>query len=190
MGYFEAEPALGHRLLAPRVAYVIGSKGPSGPNLAPVSNVTSVSRVPQVVVVAVYREWTTFQNLQAAERFTISVPHRKLNDVVWRLGDRYSGFVPQEGMTKLDACEEHVSHEASSAGPVLRDAIGWLECRIVGRGDIESDHGIFFGAVTCAHFNSRYLDTDGGYTTNSEPVMQVVRNTFTTSTEYWENEYF
>jgi flavin reductase (DIM6/NTAB) family NADH-FMN oxidoreductase RutF len=72
---FEADPSVGHRLLAPRIAYVIGTTGAKGPDLAPVSNLTSVSRSPQVIVIAVYKEWQTYANLREGSGFTVSVPH-------------------------------------------------------------------------------------------------------------------
>jgi flavin reductase (DIM6/NTAB) family NADH-FMN oxidoreductase RutF len=176
---FEVDASIGHRVLAPRIAYLIGTHGSAGPNMAPVSNVTSVSRSPQVVVIAVYKDG-----------FTISVPHLSQNDAVWKLGEKYSGFKPITGHTKLDDCGVPIIYDISSLGPVLADAIGWLECKIIGRGEIESDHGIFFAGVARAHFNENYLSASGDHFPDSKPVMQVVGNTFATSGDNWINDYF
>ncbi len=187
---FEVEPSIGHRLLAPRVAYLIGTYGSDLPNLAPISNVTSVSREPQVLVVAVYREWQTYRNLCNAKGFTISVPTIGHNEAVWRLGEKYSGFTPTGSGTKLEQCGASLDYQWSEYGPVLADGVGWLECTIVGGSDVETDHGVFFGRVTRAVFNEEFLGEDGYYIKNSEPVMQLVGNTFATSTEAWTNKYF
>ena len=186
----EADSSVGHRLLAPRIAYVIGTRGSGGPDLAPISNVTSVSRSPQVIVVAVFKEWQTYANLVAGKGFTLSVPTRGQNDAVWRLGEKYSGFTPAAGHTKLDECGTPIDLEASEYGPALSESIGWLECQITSTADIKGDHGVFFGGVVAAHFNEKYLTADGMYKQNSEPVMQVVGNTFASSTDHWTNEYF
>jgi flavin reductase (DIM6/NTAB) family NADH-FMN oxidoreductase RutF len=186
---FEADPSVGHRLLAPRIAYLIGTTGSNGPDLAPISNLTSVSRTPQVLVIAVYKEWQTYANLQEAGGFTVSVPHRAQNDAVWKLGEKYSHFTPPAGQSKLDACGNAIVPKFES-GPVLADAIGWLECKIVATSDIESDHGIFFGGVARAFFNDRFLTEDGQYIIDSRPVMQLVGNVFATSGETWTNDYF
>jgi flavin reductase (DIM6/NTAB) family NADH-FMN oxidoreductase RutF len=186
---FEADPSVGHRLLAPRIAYVIGTTGAKGPDLAPVSNLTSVSRSPQVIVIAVYKEWQTYANLREGSGFTVSVPHVGQNDAVWKLGEKYSHFVPPAGRTKLEECGNPILTQLAS-GPVMADAIGWLECHIVGTSDIESDHGIFFGGVVRSFFNERFLTEDGQYIADSRPVMQLVGNVFATSGESWTNEYF
>ncbi|MGW3282712.1 flavin reductase family protein [Nocardia rhamnosiphila] len=66
---------LAHRLLAPRIAYLIGTKDESGvANLIPVSNLTSVSTKPQQVAIAVLKQWRTYENLLNAEGFTVTVP--------------------------------------------------------------------------------------------------------------------
>jgi flavin reductase (DIM6/NTAB) family NADH-FMN oxidoreductase RutF len=187
---FEASSSVGHRLLAPRIAYVVGSRGGTGPNMAPISNLTSISWDPQLLVVAVFKEWRTYQNLLKGPGFTVSVPPRHLNDAVWRLGDKYSGFEPHPGRSKLDECGTPIDHTASSFGPVLADGVGWLECRIVQVVDVHGDHGVFVGGVVRAFFNESYMTEDGYYVKNSQPVMQLVGNTFATSTEPWENTHF
>lgn len=187
---FEVDPSFGHRLLAPRIGYVIGSHGTKGPNMAPVSNLTSVSRSPQVIVVAVYKEWQTYANLQAAAGFTVSVPHAAQNEAVWRLAEKYSGFTPPTGTTKLEACGGRLTYDASDFGPVLDEAIGWLECKLIKRAEIDGDHGVFFAGVTRAYFNELYVTGNGDHLAESQPLMQLVGNVFTTSGRRWTNEYF
>lgn len=190
MAYFEVEPDVGHRLLAPRIAYLIGTYGVHGPNLIPVSNVTAVSRKPQVLVISVYKEWETYHNLRGATGFTLCVPTVDNIDAVWRLGSKYSGFEPPAGASKLSSCGAEIDLKASSLGPVLADGAGWMECEIVQEAGIESDHGIFFGRVRRVAFESRILTAEGQYLRNSRPVMQVVKNSFSTSEDHWEIPYF
>lgn len=48
--------AAAHRLLAPRIAYLIGTKDKrEEPDLIPVSNLTSVSTEPQHVAIAIFK---------------------------------------------------------------------------------------------------------------------------------------
>jgi flavin reductase (DIM6/NTAB) family NADH-FMN oxidoreductase RutF len=189
MEFIEVGADVGHRLLAPRIAYLVGTEGPGGPNLIPVSNVTSVSREPQLVVVAIYKKWQTNSNLKNGSGFTLSVPTADQTEIVWRLGAKYSGFVPPPGKSVLDACGGAIDYEASTMGPVLMESIGWLECRTVDEARIESDHGIFFGRVMRSFFNPTILNKDGLYIMNSRPSMQVVKNSFATTTDHWQIPY-
>jgi flavin reductase (DIM6/NTAB) family NADH-FMN oxidoreductase RutF len=176
-----------HRLLAPRTGYLIGTSGANGPDVTPISNVTQVSADPQIFVIAVYRKWQTYRNLQEAAGFTLSVPRVEHANIVWRLGQRFSGFAVPEGETKLEASGGSFDHAASGFGPVLVDATGWCECEVMTQLDVpEADHGLFLGRVLRGAFNEKYMRSDGMYVQNSEPLMQVVLNRFATSTSHWE----
>jgi flavin reductase (DIM6/NTAB) family NADH-FMN oxidoreductase RutF len=171
-----------HRLLAPRVAYLVGTRSPQGePNLIPVSNVTSISTNPQLIVVAVYRAWRTYDNLQVAEGFTLSVPTDDHREGVWKLGARYSHYTFLDRRTKLAESRLSVDERSDLPGPVLADGIGWLSCRITARPDFGGDHGVFIAEVVQAEFNDDYLSDEGKPTADLRPLMQVTGNTFTTS---------
>ena len=183
----EAPARLCHRLLAPRIGYLIGTVGSEGPNIAPISNVTQVSADPQIFVVAVYRKWQTYANLLAAKGFTLSVPRTEHADIVWRLGQRFSGFEIPDGKDKLSASGGSFDFEVSAFGPVLSDATGWCEAELVTQVNApEADHGIFLGRVLRGQFNEAFMNPDGTYLRNSHPLMQVVLNNFATSSDQWE----
>jgi flavin reductase (DIM6/NTAB) family NADH-FMN oxidoreductase RutF len=94
-----------HRLLAPRIAYLIGTRSPGGdPNLIPVSNVTSISTDPEQVLIAVHHRWATCDNLCEAQGFTLSVPDSSQLEGVWRLGARYSGYRVASRAEKQATC--------------------------------------------------------------------------------------
>lgn len=188
----DVAPDVSHRLLAPRMVGVIGSRNRQGTdNLAPVSNMTSVSRSPQVVVIAVYREWQTYANLMTSEGFTISIPRDDQLQVVWRLGEKYSGFHFSKEEDKISAAGAEIQSLEGWYGPVLNDAVGWLNCRICEKVRAEKfDHGLFFGEVVGAQFSERDLDERGEYLRNSKPLMQVAGNRFATSSDFRTIPYF
>lgn len=171
-----------HRLLAPRIAYLIGTRSADGePNLIPVSNVTSISTDPQLIVIAVYRAWKTYDNLQATDSFTLSVPTAEQQDGVWKLGARYSRYDFPDRTTKLTASGLTLDHNPDLPGPVLTDGIGWLSCQITSRLDVEGDHGVYIGKITHAEFNDDHLTPDGTPTHDLRPLMQITGNRFTTA---------
>jgi flavin reductase (DIM6/NTAB) family NADH-FMN oxidoreductase RutF len=171
-----------HRLLAPRVAFLIGTVSPEGvANLIPVSNTTSVSTDPQQVLIAVLKRWTTYANLQAGIGFTVSVPTNEQSDGVWRLGARYSGFNPPDNVTKLATCGLSLDHNVSHYGPVLATGIGWLSCRVVARLDLAGNHGLTVGQVEAAGFDDDTFDADGSPLRELTPLMQVTGNRFVTA---------
>jgi flavin reductase (DIM6/NTAB) family NADH-FMN oxidoreductase RutF len=169
-----------HRLFAPRIAYLVGTRSPDGePNLIPVSNVTSISTDPQLIVVAVYRAWKTYDNLQTTDAFTVSVPTADQQDGVWKLGARYSRYDFPDRATKLTESGLALDHRPDLPGPVLTDGIGWLSCRITARPDVGGDHGVYIGEITHVEFNDDHLTTDGTPTHDPRPLMQITGNRFT-----------
>lgn len=181
-----------HRLLAPRIAYLIGTIGnDKAPNLIPVSNLTSVSTRPQQVALAVYKSWTTYETLQTARGFTVSVPVMDQLDAVWKLGARYSRFPTGEPAEKLAASGLDLDHQASDYGPVLPAGIGWMSCRTIARLDLGGDHGIVVGQIEHIWFNPDYMDPDGTPRGTPHPVMQQTGNQFTsTSNESTSIPYY
>ncbi|NKY60524.1 flavin reductase family protein [Nocardia flavorosea] len=175
---------LAHRLLAPRIAYLIGTKDENGTaNLIPVSNLTSVSTKPQQVAIAVLKQWRTYKNLLAAEGFTVTVPTIDQLDSVWKLGARYSKSRVVDPVEKLASCGLELDRGASPFGPVVPSGIGWLSCRVVARIDLNGDHGITVGEVEQVWFNPEYLTAEGKPKDSVHPLMQQTGNLFTTSAD-------
>ncbi len=182
--------AKAHRLLAPRVAYLIGTRDAGGEaNLIPVSNVTSVSTAPELVVVSVFTEWQTYHNLRATAEFTISVPRAGQVDGVWKLGARYSRFTFADRTAKLAASGLAILDDGGLPGPVLTDGLGWFVCRIAHRVDVPSDHGIFVAEITHVEFDADSFDRDGNPGGGLDPLMQVTGNLFTTAGERFSVDY-
>jgi flavin reductase (DIM6/NTAB) family NADH-FMN oxidoreductase RutF len=180
-----------HRLLAPRVAYLIGTRAAGdAPNLIPVSNLTSISTEPQQIVLAVYKQWQTHENLRVGDGFTVSVPHVDQLEGVWRLGAKYSRYPYASNAEKITASGLSVDHETSLYGPVLADGIGWATCRIIAKLDFEGDHGVYVGQIEHVNFNPQYLNSDGTPRGDVHPVMQITGNIFTTSADTRTIPYF
>ncbi|MET8799502.1 flavin reductase family protein [Nocardia sp. NPDC004568] len=181
-----------HRLLAPRVAYLIGTSTHDGrPNLIPVSNVTSVSTDPQHVAVAVFKEWDTCRAMTSSPGFALSVPVSNQLEAVWKLGAKYSRFPFGSTEEKLRASGIDWNLEMSGYGPVVLSGIGWMSCRTIARIDLAGDHVTFIGEVEAAWFNPEFLHPDGTPISAVRPVMQQTGNRFTTAGhEMWTMDYF
>ncbi|SUA42962.1 Flavin reductase like domain [Nocardia africana] len=175
---------MAHRLLAPRIAYLVGTKDQNSiANLIPVSNLTSVSTKPQQVGIAVLKQWRTSENLMVADGFTVTVPTIEQLESVWKLGARYSKFPVVDPVEKLASCGLELDYNASPYGPIVPSGIGSLSCRVVARIDLNGDHGITVGEVEQVWFNSEYLTTEGKPATATQPLMQQTGNLFTTSSK-------
>jgi flavin reductase (DIM6/NTAB) family NADH-FMN oxidoreductase RutF len=182
--------ARAHRLLAPRIAYLVGTRSPDNEsNLIPVSNVTSVSTEPQHILIAVHKRWTTHQNLQRTEGFTLSVPLRTQVDGIWRLGARYSRFEFPDTRAKLAASGLDLTDDPAKPGPILTDGLGWMSCQTIARHDHGGDHGIFVGQVVEVAFNPTHYTADGTPTSDLTPIMQVSGNRFTAPGPAFEVDY-
>lgn len=180
-----------HRVLAPRVAYLIGTRATDdSPNLIPVSNLTSISTEPQQVMLAVYKQWQTHKNLRDGDGFTVSVPHFDQLEGVWTLGAKYSRYPYVSNTAKIAASGLFVDHDASPYGPIVADGIGWATCRIIAKLDFDGDHGIYVGQIEHVNFNPQYLNSDGTPRGDVRPLMQITGNLFTTSADTRTIAYF
>ncbi|WP_280314204.1 flavin reductase family protein [Nocardia abscessus] len=173
-----------HRLLAPRIAYLVGTRSRNGTaNLIPVSNLTSVSTDPQQIAIAVYKKWATYENLCSAAGFSVTVPTIEQLDGVWKLGARYSKYPATEPAEKLSGSGLEIDFGLSAYGPVVPAGLGWLSCRTIARLDLGGDHGIVIGRVEAVWFNTRHFNSDGTPKGASHPLMQQTGNLFTTTAD-------
>jgi flavin reductase (DIM6/NTAB) family NADH-FMN oxidoreductase RutF len=119
-----------HRLLAPRIAYLIGTRAADGTrNLIPVSNVTSISTDPQQLAVAVYKQWETHRTLLAAdgcigqqESVLLSLPAKLLH--VMDLVARQKPPQRVEQLHRYILVKQHAHRIKPGAWPGTRRCIG------------------------------------------------------------------
>jgi flavin reductase (DIM6/NTAB) family NADH-FMN oxidoreductase RutF len=149
-----------------------------------------VSTDPQHVLLAVYKQWHTYETLLNTEGFTLSVPLISHLQGVWKLAARYSRYPTTNTQEKLVASDLSFDYDISPYGPVLVDGIGWMDCQIVELADFGGDHGLIIGLAQRAWFNPEFLNLDGIPHTQVNPLMQVTGNRFTTATQYQQVAYY
>ena len=179
-----------HRILSPRLVFCIGTIAKDGTqNIIPITNVTSVSVDPCQVLVAIYKEWQTCRNLQTTNGFTLSLASKEQLELVWKLGAKYSGY--QSTLSKTEEFKNSLDFEFSSYGPVLKDALGWLELEIVSRPDsAKGDHLMIVGECKKTMVNPDYYDTQINPIGMPKPLMQWERNNFSSADDIFSIEYF
>src|SRR5947207_91105 len=119
-----------HRVMAPRIAYLVVTVDPVREfDVAPVSNVTSLSTDPQRLVLAVYSEWQTCRNLQAAPEFSISIPSVDKLTSVWLAAHRYAKLQIPDTWPKIDVAGFSRIPATSVPTPLLAECYAHLECR-------------------------------------------------------------
>ena len=179
-----------HRLLSPRVAYLIGARSATASNIIPISNVTSISTDPELIGVGVYREWSFVEVLRASSGFTISLPSVEQLDLTWKLGASYSHYRGNGSGGKLQEFEAELDQTWSDVGPVLRDCIGRLECTIADVLPTTGDHVWFIGSPVKLELDESIFDDSGMPKTEFQPVMQVIGNWMTTASHFMTVDYF
>ena len=179
-----------HCILAPRLVVTIGTKAPDGrANIIPINNITSVSTEPGMVIIAVYKPWVTAANLQTAKGFTVSVPQRSQLELVWKLGAKYSGY--NSGQDKIEEFGNELDLEFSPHGPVLKDALGWLECKIIDLPkDVGGNHLMVIGQFTKAMVNPEFYNEAISPQGNPKPFMQWEHNKFAEASDIFSIPYF
>lgn len=180
-----------HRLLAPRIAYLIGTRDRDGtPNVVPVSNVTSASIHPQHLLLAVYKQWRTYETLLNTDGFTLSIPLISHLQGVWKLGARYSYYPAKNPQEKLAASGLSFDYDISSYGPILTDGARWITCQTIQLADFCGDQGIVVGQAQRAWYNPGFLDLEGVPHTQANPLMQITGNRFTTTAQLHQVPYY
>lgn len=179
-----------HRILAPRLVVTIGTTAPDGrKNVIPINNITSISTDPGMVIIAVYKPWITAENLKTAKGFTVSVPHREQLELIWKLGQKYSGY--NSGKDKIEEFASDLDLDFSDYGPVLKGALGWLECKIIDLPkDVGGNHLLVIGQFTKAMVNPDYYDQEISPKGNPKPFMQWERNNFAEASDIFSIDYF
>ncbi len=179
-----------HRILAPRLVVLVGSKSSDGhSNIIPISNITSVSVKPSMVVIAIYKPWTTTANLKTAKGFTISVPQKDQLELVWKLGQKYSGY--NSDKDKIEEFGDELDLEFSEFGPVLKNSLGWVEYEIVDRpSEGEGDHMLFIGKVKKAMVNPKFYSDEVVPIGSPKPFMQWTSNTFAEPTDLFSIDFY
>ena len=150
---------------------------------------TSVSVEPELIAVAVLKQWDTFSNLMTADGFTLSVPRLSHLEGVWKLGSRYSRYPYDDSAEKLRDCGLALSDPSDRPGPVLTDGLGWMECRTIHRLDSIGDHGLFIGEIRHVEFDESAYSPQGDPTGQLRPLMQVTGNLFTTGSDLVQTPY-
>jgi flavin reductase (DIM6/NTAB) family NADH-FMN oxidoreductase RutF len=179
-----------HRILTPRLVVTIGTVNESGrPNIIPINNITSVGVRPGMVLIAVYKPWITASNLKTALGFTVSVPQHSQLPLIWKLGQKYSGY--KSGKDKIEEFKENLDLEFSKYGPVLIGAQGWLECEIIDRpNEAGADHYIVVGKYTKAVANTAFFDQDVSPINNPKPFMQWNSNNFSEASDVFSIDFY
>lgn len=179
-----------HRILAPRLVVTIGTTSEDGrKNIIPINNITPISTDPGMVLIAIYKEWITAENLKTAKGFTVSVPQRQQLELIWKLGQKYSGY--SSGKDKIEEFKSDLDLEFSEYGPVLKNALGWLECKVIDLPkDVGGNHLLVIGQFTKAMINPEYYDENISPKGNPKPFMQWERNNFAEASDIFSIEYF
>lgn len=179
-----------HRILAPRLVVLIGTTSKDGrKNIIPINNITSISTDPGMVLIAVYKEWITAGNLAQAEGFTISVPSREQLELVWKLGQKYSGY--KSGQGKMEEFKDSLDLNFSEYGPVLKDCLGWIECKIIDlTKDVGGNHLMVVGRYSKAAVNPKHYNAEISPIGNPKPFMQWERNNFAEASDIFSIDYF
>jgi flavin reductase (DIM6/NTAB) family NADH-FMN oxidoreductase RutF len=179
-----------HRLLAPRLIAMIGTVSENGrKNIIPINNITSISTDPGMVLIAVHHPWITADNLKSARGFTISVPSEEQLELVWKLAPKYSGY--ESEIDKIEEFKTYLDTEFSEFGPVLKNALCWIECEVAGRpNEAGGNHILVIGKYNKAAADGRYFDADLNPVDNPKPVMQWAGNRFSSASDIVQIPYY
>ena len=169
-----------HRLIAPRIAYIVTTVDEKGRvNAGSFSNLTSVSTEPERVVLGVYKDWDTIKNIRKTREFVVNVPSKHLLDKVWECGDKYAGNPIPYGVDELKIAGLTELPSEKIRPPRVAECFGHLECKVVWIKDV-GDHYLVLGEVVAASFTKGVLDKDFiQIIPKTMPLFEISRGFFT-----------
>jgi flavin reductase (DIM6/NTAB) family NADH-FMN oxidoreductase RutF len=190
MGMRSIDTKHAHRLLSPRVAYLVGAGSGENANVIPASNVTSISTDPELLGVGIYHEWSMVDKIRTGGGFTLSLPSYEDLELLWKLGATYSHYHGDGSGGKMREFESRLDIVWSERGPVLNNALGQLQCKVEQELRDLGDHIWFVASVERFVADERYLNEEALPETKYHPVMQVVGNWMTTAAGFRQLDFF
>ncbi|RLE69899.1 MAG: flavin reductase family protein [Thermoprotei archaeon] len=145
-------------LLHPRPAYVVGAGRYGGKvNFMAASWVTPVAEEPPRVAVAIDVESYTYELLKEYGEYTVNIlPLDMLKELY------FFGSTSGREVDKVKELGLKIAKGLKVNAPVLENAIGVLECKIVGEFESE-DTTLFIGDVLTARAHEEFFDARRGW---------------------------
>ncbi len=169
-----------HRILAPRIAYIVTTVDKLGRvNAGSFSNLTSVSTDPERLVLAVYKAWDTIRNIRATREFVVNVPSKNLLREVWICGDKYAGNPIPPGIDELKIAGLTEISSKKVRPPRVAECPMHLECKVVWIKNV-GDHYLILGDIVSASYTHGVFDQDFiQIISKTLPLMEISRDFFT-----------
>ena len=150
-----------HRLLAPRVPFLVSSEHEGHRNLAPISNVTSIATEPERVCVAIAHGWTTGRFIELTGEFVLNLLPAELLESLWICGSGYSKISIPSGLSKAEAAGLTLIPSLKVTPQTVAEAVGSIECKVFSKHDV-GDHLLFLADIVAAKARSDGWDAKSG----------------------------
>lgn len=158
-----------HRILSPRIAYLVTTVDKNGRvNAAAFSNLTSVSVKPQRLVLSVFHAWDTLKNIRATKEFVVNVPSFSLLEKVWICGDKYAGNPIPEGVNELEVAKLTALRSNKVRPPRIAECLTHLECKVRWIKNV-GDHHLILADIVDASYSQ------GAFNSDLIPMVQKIR---------------
>jgi flavin reductase (DIM6/NTAB) family NADH-FMN oxidoreductase RutF len=171
-----------HRLLAPRLVALIGSKfavEPKGWNLAPISNIACMSNEPQRIGIAVYEKWATCRNILLSREFSVNMADKSLLSEVWIAAHQYSELNYPPSLSKMDLLRLTATRGTLTETPLIAECYANIECKVVFDRSV-GDHHLFVADILSAYVREDVLTAQN--TVNLDRVTPIFQNS---GKEFW-----
>lgn len=175
-----------HRLMAPRITYLIVSEEHPGEwNTSPISNVISVSTNPQRLVISIYNEWSTLNNICRNGIFSINILpiSRETVQGIWICGGQYGGIPNPKNKKKNEAANLKFEWHGFEV-PTIRESLASLICKVREKMPV-GDHTMFLADIEKCYCGEPYWDKGNTRPLFDDwrPIMQASGDIFTSSSE-------
>jgi len=169
-----------HRLICPRVVYIITTISKNGVvNAGSFTNLTSVSSNPQRLVFSTVERNDTFKNIRQTREFVVNIPSVSLLEKVWICGDKYAKMPIPSHISELTVVNFTPISSEKVKPPRIKECFGHLECKVVWIRNV-GDHFLILGEVVAASCNEGTFDRQFiPRVEKTKPLLQISGPYFT-----------
>ncbi|WP_406543223.1 flavin reductase family protein [Clostridium ljungdahlii] len=124
-------------------------------NIAPWSNITSILRPLDEIVLASWIKRDTLENIRETQEFVVNIPSTNMIEEVMTCSKNYPPQVDEFECSKLKV---HASKEIKAPG--IEGCLAWAECKLVEEIKREK-YSLIIGKVVSLEVNDNFFNEDG-----------------------------
>lgn len=158
----------GNKPFAMRIPALLGTRDTDGTlNFLTAMWFTPIGAEPSRLVVGVSKKTFTYDRLNRTREFVMTAPSRGMMDVIV-----FAGRISGRDVDKWKACGLTAKKPSKISVPLIGEAIGNVEYKVVGQMPFDEESDLFVGEALCAHVRKGVMEGEL-FKEGSDPLLYL-----------------